>query len=159
MQIRLELRPGDLGEIVRLHGVLYAQEYGWDHRFEAYVAQSLSAFALQHDIGRERIWIVDLDDSVAGSVGIVSAGADVAQLRWFLLTPQTRGQGTGKRLIADAIAFAQQAGYRSIFLWTVRGLDAAAHLYQQHGFRLTEEHEASDWGSTVIEQRYELALS
>jgi len=51
--------PGIIGAIVRLHGVLYAQEYGWDWTFEAYVAEGLSRFALDYDPKRDRIWVVE----------------------------------------------------------------------------------------------------
>ena len=88
----------------------------------------------------------------------MDGGEGQAQLRWFLLKRSARGHGAGKRLISSAIGFAQNAGYRSIYLWTVRGLDAAAHLYQTHGFTLTEEHDSAQWGITVREQRYDLSL-
>jgi GNAT superfamily N-acetyltransferase len=159
MELRTEMRAGDIGEIVRLHGMLYAQEYGWDYHFEAYVAQSLADFAQRHDPQRERIWIVEQNGGLTGCIGIVDAGGGQAQLRWFLLTPSARGHGLGKRLIAEAIAFTQQAGYRSIYLWTVRGLDAAAYLYQTHGFRLTQEQDSAQWGIPVREQRYDLSLA
>ena len=158
MELRTDLRAGDIGAIVRLHGLLYAQEYGWDYRFEAYVARSLADFALKHDAQRERIWIAEQNEALTGCIGIVDAGDSQAQLRWFLLEPSARGQGLGKRLVAEALAFTREAGYQSVFLWTVRGLDAATHLYQLHGFTLSEEHDSAQWGTTVREQRYDLPL-
>jgi len=55
--VRHELRPGDIGYLIYLHGVLYAAEQGWDHTFEAYVAGPLGEFGKSHS-ARERIWII-----------------------------------------------------------------------------------------------------
>jgi GNAT superfamily N-acetyltransferase len=156
VNLRTELRPGDIGQIIRLHGLLYAQEYGWDHTFEAYVAESLARFALHHDPQRECIWLVDHEEDVAGSIGIVAGDNGAAQLRWFLLAPALRGKGLGRKMIDHAVEFARAAAYDSIFLWTVRGLDAAAALYQQAGFVLSEEKPGVHWGAQVIEQRFDL---
>jgi GNAT superfamily N-acetyltransferase len=82
----------------------------------------------------------------------------VAQLRWFLVEPSARGSGLGRRLINEAIAFSEARGYRSIVLWTVRSLEAAAHLYHDVGFRMVEEKPGRMWGVEVVEERYELAL-
>jgi GNAT superfamily N-acetyltransferase len=159
MELRTLLRPGDIGDIIRLHGVLYAQENGWDHTFEAYVAESLSRFALHHDPSRERIWIFEHEASLQGSIGIVAAENNVAQLRWFLLTPAVRGRGYGKVLLDEAIAFCRTAGYASVFLWTVRGLDAAAQLYRRAGFTLIEDKPGFHWGAHVVEERYQLTIA
>lgn len=64
LSIRHSLKPGDLGWLVWLHGVIYSREQGWDSSFEASVAQPLAEFALRKH-PRERIWIVDCSDRVA----------------------------------------------------------------------------------------------
>jgi DNA-binding MarR family transcriptional regulator len=48
--------PGDIGWIIHRHGVLYAEEYGFDTRFEALVAQIAAAFIDNFDTARERCW-------------------------------------------------------------------------------------------------------
>ncbi|MEW6265376.1 MAG: GNAT family N-acetyltransferase [Thermodesulfobacteriota bacterium] len=157
VDIRSGLRPGDIGRVSYLHGTLYAAEFGWDHTFEAYVARPLADFALRRN-PRERIWLVEAEGRVEGCIAIVAADEAAAQLRWFLLHPRLRGQGLGRKMLAQALEFCRGAGYRSVFLWTVRGLEAAAALYRQAGFQLTEETTHPMWGRVVCEQRCDLVL-
>ncbi len=155
--IRNDLKPGDIGYLSYLHGVLYANEYGWDHTFEAYVAGPLAEFAKAHS-NRERIWIVENDGTVAGSIAIVEAATEQAQLRWFLLHPDLRGKGIGRMLMEHALTFSKASGYSMLFLWTTSNLTAAAKLYESFGFHITEQTTHLAWGSTVTEQQYELNL-
>ena len=157
--IRNEMRPGDLGEIVRLHGVLYAREYGLDNTFEAYVAAPLSEFVLAKDQFGQRIWVVEYAGSVAGCIAIVRSGEGVAQLRWFLLTPETRGKGLGKYLMKEAIDYSRKTGYKRVILWTFSELETALALYRRWGFKKTEEKTHHIWGRDLTEEKYELELS
>lgn len=155
--IRHTIQPGDLGYIIYLHGYLYAQEYSYDTTFESYVAIPLTKF--MGDIkDREKLWIVEKDNRIVGSMAVVEHSKTMAQLRWFLLHPNVRGHGLGKRLIDDAIAFCRICGYSSIFLWTEDLLEPAAKLYRSYGFILTEEKRHKIWGAELTEQRYELKL-
>jgi GNAT superfamily N-acetyltransferase len=153
--LRTSLRPGDLGTIVHFHGTLYAEEHGFDASFEAYVGAPLSEFALRGS-SRERLWIAERDGTFLGCVAVVDAADDIAQLRWYLVAPEARGSGIGRRLLEEAVAFARDEGYVSIFLWTVAALEAAAHLYRAAGFVKVEEEPGSPWGVPVVEEKYVL---
>ena len=155
--IRHDLRPGDMGRVIAMHGVLYAEEYGFDHGFEAYVAETVAEFGTLARPGRDRLWVAELDGRLVGSIAILGRDDGAAQLRWFLVDPETRGQGLGRRLIDESLAFCRAAGYRSVYLWTVTGLDAAARLYVAAGFRKTEtKPPALLWGVHLAEERYDL---
>jgi N-acetylglutamate synthase-like GNAT family acetyltransferase len=158
MRLRTELRPGDLGRIVSLHGELYARECGFDLTFEAYVAGPLAEFVRSHSPAN-RLWIAEHEDRIVGCVAIVAASTCAAQLRWYLVVPEMRGHGLGRRLLTEAIAFSRKQGYETVFLWTVSALIAAARQYRAAGFRKTEEKPGTMWGKDVVEEKYELELS
>jgi ribosomal protein S18 acetylase RimI-like enzyme len=157
ISLRTDLRPGDLGSVVHLHGVVYARERGFDPTFEAYVAGPLSDFVRSGD-KRQRLWIAERDGRVVGCVAIVAAAPRTAQLRWFLVDPSARGLGLGKRLLGEAVAFCKGCGYAEVILWTESALTAAARLYRSAGFRKTEEKSGRVWGVDLVEEKYELHL-
>jgi ribosomal protein S18 acetylase RimI-like enzyme len=158
VRLRSDLNPGDVGGIVHLHGVVYAQEYGWDSTFEGYVAEGLARFALSHNPRNDRLWVAEANEEIVGSIGVVGHSAREAQLRWFLVHPAWRGRGLGRRLLNEAVQFCRERRVRSVFLWTTSDLEAAAHLYQLAGFRRTEEKTHRAWGQTVTEERYDMSL-
>jgi GNAT superfamily N-acetyltransferase len=151
-------RPGDLGWIVQRHGELYAQEYGYDERFEGVVAEVAGQFLAHHDRRRERCWIAEKDGQRAGCVMLVKKSAAVAKLRVLLVEPEARGAGLGMRLIQACVRFARRAGYRKITLWTHRSLTAARRLYERAGFHMVSAHPIHSFGRDLVDEIWELRL-
>lgn len=155
--LRNDIRPGDIGSVAALHGIVYAKEYGFDPTFEAYVAGPLAEFVLRAAPG-ERIWLAERDGRLVGCIAIVAEQAGVAQLRWFVVAPGARGAGLGRRLLDEALAFSRAQGYERIILWTVSALESAARLYRTAGFQRVEARPGRRWGVDVLEEKYEMSL-
>ena len=151
-------RPGDLGWVVHRHGVLYAQEHGYDERFEGVVAELAARFLAHHDPKRERCWIAEQDGEFAGCVMLVKKSPTVGKLRVLLVEPRARGAGLGMRLIRACVRFARRAGYKKITLWTHRSLTAARRLYERAGFRVVSAHPIRSFGRDLVDEIWELPL-
>ena len=153
-------RPGAIGRITELHGSYYHEHWGLDLFFEARVARDMSEFLLRFNPDTDGYWLATLDDQIVGSIAIdrVEANDEGAHLRWFIVDPGIHSRGIGRRLLSLAVDFCRQREYRSIYLWTFAGLDAARHLYEEAGFKLVDQFEGDQWGTPLTEQRFELTL-
>ena len=154
-----EHEPGDMGWIVHRHGVLYAQEYGWNHEFEAMVAKICSEFLSNYDRKRERCWIAEIDGHIVGSIALVAGDeAMLARIRVLFVEPRARGLGIGVHLVDKCVRFARQAGYKRITLSTYSALEAAGKIYRKAGFQLILEESRHDFGKKLSGQTWEMEL-
>jgi peptidyl-dipeptidase Dcp len=158
ISIRTELRPGDLGIIIYLHGDLYWKEYNYGVSFEAYVAEGLAEFYHRYNPDKDRVWICEHKEKIIGFLLLMHREGNAAQLRYFLIEPAYRGIGLGKKLMTLCMEYLHERGYASSYLWTTHELYAAASLYKRHGFKLTEEKESVSFGKSLKEQRYDLIM-
>ena len=159
INIRTSLRPGDIGYVIYLHGFLYSKEYNFGISFESYVALGLHDFCQQYDASKDCVWVCEHEGKIVGFLLLMHRPDNSAQLRYFILSPEYRGIGLGRKLMNLFMDFFHSKGYRSAFLWTTNEQHAAAHLYKSKGFVLTEETNSTAFGKPLKEQRYDLMLS
>lgn len=151
-------RPGDIGWLIHRHGVLYDEEYGFDARFEALVADIAARFVNDHDPDRERLWIAEQAGARAGAVMLVESAPNVAQLRLLLVEPSARCTGLGTRLVGTCVRFARRQGYRRMVLWTQSNLAPARRLYARAGFHVAETRRHAGWGRPLLSESWALEL-
>lgn len=158
--VRHEIHNGDLGSIVHMHGLLYGEEHGYTAEFEGYVAGVASKFLLHHDEKRERIWFAEHNGEIVGTIAVLNEYPDenMGELRWFLLKPQYRGKGLGRRLLTEAVDFSKNAGYKGLRLVTTSDLNKAMGMYAKAGFVKTHEVENDGWHKGVKEEWFDLVF-
>jgi len=161
LTLRHDLRPGDLGRVVSLHGEVYRQWPGFGLEFEAFVARTLAEFGLENGFNG-RIWLLErqaAEHELVGCCAVAYRAPRLAQLRWVLLRPEFCGAGLGKRLVETALAHCRSNGVERVYLETTDGLDASSVLYRKLGFRETSNRIAAMWQAPRPLIRMELSLN
>lgn len=151
-------RPGDVGWITHRQARLYFEEYGWNEEYEALIARIMADFLVKHDPERERAWIAERDGEILGSIFCVKKSRAVARLRLLYVEPAARGTGLGTRLVRACMAFAREAGYSRMTLWTNSVLTAARRIYEREGFVQVAEERHRHFGKSLTGQTWEVDL-
>ena len=147
-------QPGCIGDIASLHARFYSEHWGFGAFFEQKVATGLAEFVDTLPADGKALWLyVENGRSLASLAIDGNDETGVAHLRWFIVDDSLRGSGVGRQLMSRAMKFVDER-FSETYLWTFKGLDAARHLYESFGFQLTEESEGTQWGTTVVEQRF-----
>jgi len=149
---------GDLNWLVARHQDLYTRDEGFDTSYGPLIAGILRTYCNSHDPQRERGWIAAQGSRRLGSVFCIKESNDIARLRLFLLTPEARGQGLGKRLLRDCMGFARQAGYHEMVLWTHQDDRSSGSLYKAFGWNLVDSRPVFSFGVDLIEQTWRVML-
>jgi N-acetylglutamate synthase-like GNAT family acetyltransferase len=146
--IRSDLRPGDLGRLIALHGTAYIDERGhFGIPFEAHVARTVAEFVLDNE-AQGKIFFAERGATLVGCAAMVERRSDTetrGQLRWVLLDAAARGAGVGKRLVDLAIAHARDQGWSTVFLETTDGLAASMAIYEKLGFKIVDRKLQKLW--------------
>lgn len=138
---------------------LYELEYGFTSEiWKTYLTEGVRHFVSRFDDKKDCMFILENNGISSGCVAITHVEEATAQLRFFFLEPEMRGQGLGHDLLDKAIDFCKEKKYENVFLWTFSTLIAARHLYGGKGFEISQTHENHDWGETIIEERWDLIL-
>jgi GNAT superfamily N-acetyltransferase len=158
VSIHPEFSPGDLGQLVYIHGVQNFADYGFNHVHEAYCAKIAVELILDRDKRRSRAWLAKKEDKIVGSILIVERPNNQAQLRLLFVDLTVRGIGLGRWLVEESIRYCCESGFGLVYLWTVDGLNRAISLYESVGFARVAEKPIEEWGRHGVEVRLELDL-
>lgn len=150
--------PGDLGSLAGRQATLYAAEWGWGRPLEILLLETAAAFLRDLRPGRDGGWIAECNGRMLGSVLLTDDSAGRARLRLLYVEPDARGLGVGTKLVAQCLAFAREAGYRSVWLWTHAVLDDARRIYTAAGFRCVASAVHHDFGEPILGEVWEVGL-
>ena len=84
------------------------------------------------------IWVALYERLIAGTVSVVLEGGNL-YIRGMAVLPEARGQAIGQALLIQTERYAEAHGCRRLFLSTTPFLLRAIRLYEQFGFRRTDE--------------------
>lgn len=156
VEVHQGYRPGVIASVAYLHASFYSENYGFGAVFERKVATEMSEFMGRIERPMNTTFSAYAGHELLGSVSL--DGEDLEEgtnhLRWFIVSPKAQGMGIGSLLMGHAVSFVDEHAFDRTRLWTFKGLDAARHLYEKHGFSLVNETPGTQWGTQVIEQEF-----
>lgn len=122
---------------VRLLFQEYQDDIGIDLCFQGF-AEELAALPGAYAAPLGALVVATIDGEPAGCCALRplldSDHGNAAEMKRLFVRRAFRGFGLGRQLVEQILLLAQQAGYDSVLLDTLRDMEAARALYQELGF-------------------------
>lgn len=141
-------RSGDISHVVNHAIASAAEEFGLADADEVILLGAVADFLAHFDAERDCSWMAEREGVVVGSVLVRRVDESSARIVLLHVESRARGIGIGRRLIAEAVAFATRAGYASIEIELRDEMKTARFLVHAAGFRLREYGRATARGAT-----------
>ncbi len=151
-------RPGDISYVAQRSIASAMEEFELTGTFEAVTLGNAAHFLERFSPTQDCTWMAERDGAVVGSVFVRRVDGRTAELTMLHVESRARGVGIGRRLIAEAIAFATRAGYDAMQLELLDVMKTARVLLHGAGFRHVSEASDSRFGRVVQRQVWRLDL-
>ena len=138
----------DAGSIARVLAEAFA-EYRSLYTQAAFDATCPASDTVLKRMTEGPVWVAELAGVVAGTVAAVSKG-DALYIRGMAILPAARGQATGRLLLEIVEQYALEHGHQRVTLSTTPFLGRAIRLYENFGFRRTEEAPQDLFGTPLF---------
>jgi N-acetylglutamate synthase-like GNAT family acetyltransferase len=90
------------------------------------------------------MWIAEIERQPVGTVSGLPEEVRF-YIRSMAIKPSVQRGGIGQRLLETLEAFAREAGYKKLYLYTTFALPGAKRLYEKNGFYILRETTPEEW--------------
>ena len=155
--IRDKLKPGDLGGLIQLYGLIIHQQFGSAKPFEYEFAKILTNFALEKE-PREKIWVLEQERRIRGLIYVVWLSAENAEIKYFFLNYDQREREFEYQLLRGALEFVKSLGGKSIITTPKLLGIGEINIFDEFGFKKLEKSKASPAKSHEVHPQMMLNL-
>jgi DNA-binding MarR family transcriptional regulator/predicted N-acetyltransferase YhbS len=152
-------RVGDLSYIAARNIASCMEEFEFGAEYERDVLRVSSQFLESFDAQRECCWVAEREGAVVGSVLLRRANETESEVTMLFVESQARGAGIGRRLLAEAVRFAERAGYGDVRADLSESMKSARFLMHAAGFRHAGVQSAASRGAAARTQQWRLPLT
>lgn len=102
----------------------------------------------------DMFWCLELNKSVAGTVGIKHIDGETAELKALYLSAAFRKKGLGYLLLDTAVRFSKDKGYKRIVLDSMSKYADALRLYERYGFKHIDRYNENIHADVFMEYSF-----